>query len=134
MRAHVFWPGLLVLALGFAGFPLSRSMAQQAPDTGQDQQNSAQTEEPPAAEKPESLVGTVVAVDSGSQTLVMDVPLGKETLRVGAFITPDTKIEAGGKNLTIENLQEGSRVRLNFRRVATGDQALAVNVLGAGKG
>ncbi len=133
MRAHVFWPGLLALALGFAGFPLSRSMAQQAPDTGQEQ-NSTQAEEPATAEKPESLVGTVVAVDSGSQTLVVDVPLGKETLRVGASITPDTKIEAGGKNLSIENLQEGSRVRLNFQRVETGDQALAVDVLGGAKG
>ncbi len=133
MRARVLWPGLLVVTLGFLGFPLPRSMAQQAPNTGQEQ-NSTQTEEPAAAEKPESLVGTVVAVDSGSQTLVVDVPLGKETLRIGASITPETKIEAGGKNLSIENLQEGSRVRLSFRRIEAGDQALTVDVLGGAKG
>jgi hypothetical protein len=113
-------------------------MAQQA-----EQRAPAQTKEPAApagkqaaetAEKPASLVGTVVAVESASQMLVVDVPLGKEVLRVGAFVTPSTKIEAGGKSVSLESLQEGARVRLNFRRIATGDQALAVDTLGGAKG
>ena len=143
MRTRVLWPGMLAMALGLVVLRPSQSMAQQAPATTEEQQAPSQTEAPAApagkhmaaaTEKPAGLVGTVAAVEPASQTLVVDVPLGKEVLRVGAFVTPSTKIEAGGKSLPLASLQAGERVRMNFRRIATGDQALAVDVLSEAKG
>jgi hypothetical protein len=59
----------------------------------------------------------------------VDVPLGTEVLRVGAVVTDKTKIEAAGKAATFESLKSGARVRITFRRVATGDEAISVEVL-----
>lgn len=81
-------------------------------------------------EKVAGLVGTVVAVDSGTGTLVVDVPLGKDILRVGAWTTPTSKI-SGVKFLG--DVKVGSRVRITFRRVETGDELVSLDVLGGPK-
>lgn len=94
----------------------------------------AKPEKPAAAEKLAGLVGTIVAFAPASRTLVVDVPLGKDVLRIGARVTNKTKIEAAGAAATIESLKAGARVRINFRRVADGDEAISVELLGAKKG
>ena len=65
----------------------------------------------------------------GRRTLVVDVPLGKEVLRVGAEVTDKTKLTAAGKAVSLDRLKAGDRVRIEFRRVATGDEAIAVEAL-----
>jgi hypothetical protein len=82
-----------------------------------------------APEKPAGLVGTIVAVTPESRTLVVDAPLGTEVLRIGAVVTETTKIEAAGKTAPFESLKPGARVRITYRRVATGDEAITVSIL-----
>jgi hypothetical protein len=76
-----------------------------------------------------TLAGTIVAFVPESSTLVVDVPLSADVLRVGAVLTPETKIETGGRPASIQDLKSGSRVRLTFRRIATGNEAVAVEVV-----
>lgn len=73
-------------------------------------------------------MGTIVAAVPQSRTLVVDVPLGKDTLRVGAEVTNKTKIEVAGKKASLGDLKPGARVRINFHRVPTGDVATSVEV------
>lgn len=140
MKRRLFWLMAFGLVLVLAVLPLAPVSAGEAekkepgPATqekkaGAPAETKAPPEKPAAAEKPAGLVGTIVAVVPASRTLVVDVPLGKEVLRIGAEVTDKTKIHAAGKAASLENLKPGARVRLNFRRVATGDEAIAVEVL-----
>lgn len=136
----------LGLALVVEGAPLSVGMAggaeQKVPVPATEEKKAepskeaTETKAAPAApenagvaERPAGLVGTVVAVVPESRTLVVDVPLGTKVLRIGAIVTEKTKIRTAGKGISFERLKEGARVRINFRRVATGDQAITVEVL-----
>lgn len=75
------------------------------------------------------LVGTVVAVVPESQTLVVDVPLERDVLRVGAWVTDETRIEARGVPVSLDSLEPGARVRIDVRRIPTGNEAISVVVL-----
>jgi hypothetical protein len=81
-----------------------------------------------------NLVGTIVAIVPESQTLLVDVRVGADVLRVGAAVTPQTKIEANGNPAAFEDLEAGSRVRLIFRRIATGNEAISVQILHGHRG
>jgi len=81
-----------------------------------------------------SLVGTIVAIVPESQTILVDVRVGADILRVGATVTPQTKIEANGNPAAFEDLEAGRRVRLSFRRIATGDEAISVQILPGRRG
>jgi hypothetical protein len=80
-----------------------------------------------------TLVGTIVAFVPESRILVVDVRLSADVLRVGAAVTPATRIEAGGNPASFEDLEPGSRVRVTFRRIAMGNEAIAVEIV-AGPG
>lgn|SRR5574341_2074001 len=80
-----------------------------------------------------SLVGTIVAIVPESQTILVDVRMSADVLRVGAAVTLQTKIEANGSPAAFEDLEAGSRVRLTLRRIATGNEAVSVHILGGGK-
>jgi len=86
------------------------------------------------ATAPVGLVGKIVAVTPTSQTIVVDVPLGKETLRLGAEATDATKILVGGKQASLNALKEGERVRISYHRTATGDVANSVVALNTSQG
>ena len=150
MRTRLFWMvalGLPLLLIG--GSPSlgqaceaeqkaqAPAKAEQAAEPAKEAPEAAKTpektERPVAAKKPAGLVGTVVAVTPGSKTLVVDVPQGKATLRIGAEVTDRTRIREGSKKASLAELKEGERVRINFRRVATGDEALSVDILRAAK-
>ena len=124
MKRRFFWLTVLGLILVVAALPVSPALAGEA-----EKKAEAPPEKPAAAEKPAGLVGTVIAVVPASRTLVVDVPLGKEVLRVGAEATDKTKLTAAGKAVSLDRLKAGDRVRIEFRRVATGDEAIAVEVL-----
>jgi hypothetical protein len=85
--------------------------------------------EPAKAEKPGGLVGTIVAVLPESNTLVVDVPHGKDYLRVGGMVTRQTRVRIGGKPAALENLTDGQKVRISIRRVPTGTELLSVETL-----
>ena len=80
-----------------------------------------------------SLVGTIVAIVPESRTILVDVAVGADFLWVAAVVTPRTRIEATGAPASFEDLQPGNRVRLNFRRITTGNEALSVEVLRGAK-
>lgn len=134
MKNRVLSSVVLGLAVFLTALPLSRGLAGEAekkePAPATEEKKAATTpEKPAAAEKPAGLVGTIVAVVPDSRTLVVDVRLGKHTLRIGAEVTGKTKITAEGKAVSLESLKIGARVRINYRRVATGDEAISVDVL-----
>ena len=139
MNSRIWSVMVLALAPLLTALPLSGGLAAEAekkepaPTTPEKKEATA-PEKPAAAEKPPGLVGRVVAVVPESRTLVVDVPLGKEVLRIGAEVTNRTRIRQGSKKSSLAELKEGERVRINFRRAATGDEALSVDVLRAPKG
>jgi Cu/Ag efflux protein CusF len=91
--------------------------------------SAAATAKAPSVKRPVGLVGKVVAVTPKSRTIVVDVPEGKETLRIGAEITDQTKIREGGKKASLDALKEGEQVRIAFHRTNTGDVATSLDVL-----
>jgi hypothetical protein len=115
-----WWWGLVIAAGVMA------VLAPMSPVQAGEQKNAA---EPAKAEKPAGLVGTVVAVLPESNTLVVDVPHGKDHLLVGGMVTGQTKIVIGGKAAALENLTWGQKVRINIRRVTTGTELLTVEAL-----
>jgi hypothetical protein len=119
------------LSLGEAGEPEKKepAPAKEEKKAGAPAATKAVPEKPAAAEKPAGLVGTVLHVTPESRTLVVDVPLGKDVLRIGVTVADQTKIEAAGKAAPFESLKPGARVRITFRRVATGDEAISVEIL-----
>lgn len=129
--------GLLLVALplsqGFAGEAEKKEPAaakeKKAATPKETKEVPAAPEKPVEAEKPAGLVGTIVAVVAESRTLVVDVPLGKDVLRIGAEVTKTTRVEAAGAAASFESLKPGARVRIQFRRVATGDEATLVEIL-----
>jgi hypothetical protein len=94
----------------------------------------AKSEQPATVTRPAGLVGTIVAVAPESQTIVADVALGKETLRLGAETTDETKILVGGKKASLDALKAGERVRISYHRTARGDVANSVVALQNSKG
>jgi hypothetical protein len=130
MKKRFLWLTLLGLALFLVALPLAPVSAGQAEKKTEAPAGAkAAPEKPAAAEKPAGLTGKIVALVPASRTLVVDVPLGKEVLRIGAGVTKETKITAAGAAASFDSLKVGARVRINFRRVATGDEALSVELL-----
>jgi hypothetical protein len=76
-----------------------------------------------------ALVGTIVAVVLERRTLVVDVPLGQDTLRVAAWVTDRTTVTQAGTPTTLDKLAPGARVRIAVRRLPGGNEAVAVEVL-----
>jgi hypothetical protein len=114
MRRRFSWPLVLGLALVLSALSASQGRA-------------AEAEKKAGATA--GLVGAIVAFIPESQTLVVDVPLSADVLRIGARLTSATRITAAGKPASSESLKVGSWVRLDFRRVADGNEALSVEVL-----
>lgn len=114
--------------------PAAAEKAEKKEEAAEKAKEATETPKTEAAEKPAGLVGKIVAVSPESRTVVVDVPLGKEVLRVGAEVTNRTKIVERGKKASLATLKEGQRVRINFRRIATGDEALSLDILRAAKG
>lgn len=73
-------------------------------------------------------VGDVVAVDLPSGTLVLDVPLSKGTLRVGATVPARTTFMVGARRASLQELRPGQRIRV-LRRVPGGDEVVSGEIL-----
>ncbi len=94
----------------------------------------AKTSKPPEAKLPAGRVGKVIAVTPKSDTVVVDVPLGKDTLRIGAVTTDRTRILVDGKKAPLDALKPGERVRIAYHRSDTGDVATLLEVLRSSMG
>ena len=149
MRTRLFWMVALGLPLLLIGGSPSLGVAGEAEQKAQapaKSEKAEKTEEatkettetpkaPQAAEKsaetkkPAGLVGTVVAVTPASRTVVVDAPLGKQGLRIGAEVTDRTRIREGSKKASLADLKEGERVRITFHRITTGDEATSLDIL-----
>ena len=158
MKTNLFWLVALGLPLLLLGGAPSRGRAAEAEqkaqppakaekaepkaETGEQKEGAAgkatEAKETPkretAEKKPAGLVGTIIAFTPDSRTLVVDAPLGNQVLRIGAVVTDRTTIRQGSKKASLANLKEGERVRLNFQRIASGDEATSVDILRAAKG
>ncbi|OGT25847.1 MAG: hypothetical protein A2Z17_01005 [Gammaproteobacteria bacterium RBG_16_66_13] len=105
------------------------------PETTDGPQEKAKASSPAPAEKaqdgdgPVGHIGTLVAVSLGMRTVVVDIPLEKGVLRVGADVTEKTTLTEGGKRIELDALNRGDRVRLEFQRVPHGDIATALERL-----
>ena len=119
MKRRRFWLMVFVLVLFPLALPVSSALAGEAEKR---------------AQATAGFVGTIVAVIPESRTLVVDVPLSADILRIGAEITKRTKIEAAGAAASFESLTPGARVRLTFRRLATGNEAISVEILDGPRG
>jgi nucleoid-associated protein YgaU len=144
MKNRYVWLVLLgALALVVAA-PSSRALAgeaqQKAAEPAQEEKKAepameekkaepAKEEKKAEAEKPAGMVGKIVAVAAQVETLVVDIPLGKDVLTVGGWVTPKTKITREGKAVKLDSLKAGERVRVTFHRIPTGDNFTSVEVL-----
>lgn len=151
MHTRSLWLAALGLALLFAMRSSPPGVAGQAgmaePDPAMAAKNEAapgatlghiepmaDTETVGQAKDPVGLVGTIIAVVPVSRTVVVDVPLEKDVLRVGASITAGTIIKAGAAAAPFEALEVGVLVRIHLRRVPKGNEAVWVEVLEAPQG
>ncbi len=78
-------------------------------------------------------VGTLIAVMSERRTVVAAVPLA-QGFRRGAVGTDTAAITTGGKPRGFAALRPGGRVHIEFRRIPTGDEAAAIEVLQEARG
>jgi hypothetical protein len=111
-----------------------KTTEQAAPKAPEASASPVTTAKAPAAKRPSGLVGKVVAVTPTSRTIVVDVPEGKETLRIGAEITDQTKILVNSKKASLDALKEGERVRIAYHRTSNGDVATSLVVLRSSMG
>ncbi|OGB93623.1 MAG: hypothetical protein A3G35_14100 [candidate division NC10 bacterium RIFCSPLOWO2_12_FULL_66_18] len=118
MKKGFHWLAISWVALVLLAGPLSPLHA-----------DEAEKSEPAPAAGPMRFVGTVIAVVPASRTVVVDVPWDRDFLRIGAEVTATTTITAEGQTVSLDRLQSGDRVRLSVRRVATGNEAISVEVL-----
>ncbi len=123
------WLLTATLPLLLIGMPMTALAAQ-----GEQKASAHPDKSASAAARPSGLMGKIVAVDVPNRTIVVDVPLGKETLRLGAETTDTTKIMAGGKEASLQTLKEGERVRISYHRTDTGDVANSVTAFPQAKG
>jgi hypothetical protein len=115
--------------LALADLPWTQALAAGAQPASLPQEQPGQL-----AAAPTVLVGTLIAVVPDSRTIVVDVPLEKGVLRLGAIATDTARIAAEGKPVALDALAPGARVRIEFRRTPTGDEATAIEVLQAARG
>ncbi len=60
------------------------------------------------------MVGKVVALESGSRTIVMEAPLGKRVLTVGAEVPEKASITAGKVAKRFSDLKVGDTIRMRW--------------------
>ena len=133
MKPGLFWVTALglgvVLPRLFHSAPASATDTQRLEASRATQKASAAQTQSTFADRPVGLVGTVVGVSPESRTLVVDVLLGTEVLRLGTELSEGTKFAAGGVATRLEELKEGDKVRIMYRRLESGDEAISVEVL-----
>ncbi len=73
--------------------------------------------------------GKVAAVTEASRTIVVEIPRGKDSLTVGAELSPDAVLKADGRTIALSEIKAGDRVRIEWSRGEHGSVAHKVIVL-----
>ena len=69
-----------------------------------------------AKEAVRDMVGKVVAVVPGSRTIVMEAPVGKTIMTVGAEVPDKASITAGKAAKSLSDIKVGDKIRLKWVR------------------
>ncbi len=67
-----------------------------------------------AKEAVRDMVGKVVAVVPGSRTIVMETPVGKTVMTVGAEVPEKASITAGKAAKSLSDIKVGDKIRLKW--------------------
>jgi hypothetical protein len=114
----------LPLGLALGVLLVSQALAAEVKPTALPQEKAGQSPEARTL-----LVGTVIAVVPDSRTIVVDVPLAQDVRRLGATMSDTVRITVGGAPAGLDALTPGTRVRIEYRRIPTGNKATAVEIL-----
>lgn len=74
------------------------------------------------------MTGKVSAVTLSSKTIVVEIPLGKDSLTVGGEITDETEISIDGKTATLNDIKVGDRVTVRWIKEEHGHRLLSIVV------
>jgi len=74
------------------------------------------------------MTGKVSAVTLSSKTIVVEIPLGKDSLTVGGEITDETEISVNGKTATLNDIKVGDRVTVRWIKEEHGHRLLSIVV------
>jgi hypothetical protein len=91
--------------------------------------NALADEPKPRSKGTLDLVGTLIAVDEKGPTIVVDVPLAKSPLRVGARLTKRSILTSQGTRIALGALKPGQKLHIIVRPVADGDELISADVL-----
>lgn len=75
-----------------------------------------------AAVRMEQGSGTTAAIEPAAQTVVIEIPQGKEKFTVGGPLSPKAIVKKGGKTAQLEAFHVGDHVRVTWRHTATGQE------------
>ena len=62
------------------------------------------------------VVGKVIAVELGSKTIVMEAPVGKSIMTVGAEVPDKASITAGKVTKKLSDIKVGDKIRMKYVR------------------
>lgn len=71
--------------------------------------------------------GKVTAVDTANNTIVIDVPLGKETFTVAGPLSPKAVLRKGGKPAHLSEFMVGESVKVKWQATDEGHLILALD-------
>jgi hypothetical protein len=98
------------------------SMAQPAQAPPSPMAKPAQTPQAPMAKpaEPAGLSGKITAIDMAANTVVVDVPMGKQMFTVGGPLAPMAKLTKAGKPAKLSDFKQGDHVKVSYKSTAKG--------------
>jgi hypothetical protein len=73
-----------------------------------------------AAEKTYQMTGTIAAIDGASQTVVVEVPVGKDMFTVGGPLNVTAVLTKGGRSVQLSAFRRGDKVTVTWRSTSDG--------------
>lgn len=68
------------------------------------------------------MTGTIAAIEPASQTVVVEVPLGRDNFTVGGPLSPQARLTRGAKSIQLQDLRTGDRVSVTWRMTDNGHE------------
>jgi hypothetical protein len=73
-----------------------------------------------AVEKRSRMTGTITAVDTSHQTVVVEVPHGRDMLTVGGPLSAEAQLKKRGKSVQLTAFLVGEKVTVTWRSTGEG--------------
>ncbi|MGE5257614.1 MAG: hypothetical protein ACM3KE_13130 [Hyphomicrobiales bacterium] len=70
--------------------------------------------------EPAGLSGKITAIDIAANTVVVDVPMGKQMFTVAGPLAPMAKLTKAGKSAKLSDFKQGDHVRVSYKSTAKG--------------